>query len=573
MTAIVLHDPIGLAYISGDEVHRRGLMPTGCCPELARDLMAGVANLVHPHGRLTARAGIDQHLIGARRLLMFMQDRGFTGGAKVLSRTDLIEFWMASRHVNELQTRATLRAWDQETGQLSQPVRLMVTDRTFNQMPRFGTLAPYSETEWSRLLDLCRTNVRDALAAQAAALSAARRGGNPFRTGNWCEDNACWLLEQHGPLGCVGLRGFGVRNKLVLAVRSTLRKAWVALFPQPDTLISCLLLFGAHSGIVSDGIDGLALADIEWADDSQIVLSYTKGRTSRESLNLPRKAVRLLEHWLEYSSLLRSFAPPGTHEVLWLRDRTNRTGCFETSRMTDISVRAWVRRHGLLDDAGRPFPVHRQRIRTTFHSHRDRRTWSGSPRATIDPNYTPAVEGDHYLTAATPAQTTAVEKIIEEAQGDLVRRALAPTVLAEAETVALARDYPQIIARLQLEDTTLGELVGVERDVFVAACADQLAGLHGPKGKPCPARPWVCLLCPLAVFAPRHAVNLLRMKAFFARQWAQMPSDQFMAVFGPYAQRITHVLDRFDPAVLAAASAQVADTDSELPLRPEERTA
>ena len=115
----------------------------------------------------------------------------------------------------------------------------------------------------------------------------------------------------------------------------------------------------------------------------------------------------------------------------------------------------------------------------------------------------------------------------------------------------------------------IAELVGGERDVFTAACADQLSGLHGPKGKPCPARPWVCLLCPLAVFAPRHAANLLRLKAFFSRQWQQMPAAHFMAVFGPYAQRIDQVLDRYDPAVLAAAAApRSADSDDETPPAP-----
>jgi len=108
--------------------------------------------------------------------------------------------------------------------------------------------------------------------------------------------------------------------------------------------------------------------------------------------------------------------------------------------------------------------------------------------------------------------------------------------------------------------------------VFTAACADQLSGLHGPKGQPCPARPWVCLLCPLAIFAPRHAASLLRLKAFFSRQWQQMPAAQFMAVFGPYSQRIGQVLDRFDPAVLDQAARQVTDDDSGIPLRPEERT-
>jgi hypothetical protein len=123
-----------------------------------------------------------------------------------------------------------------------------------------------------------------------------------------------------------------------------------------------------------------------------------------------------------------------------------------------------------------------------------------------------------------------------------------------------------------LDDAAIAELVGGQRDVFVAGCADQMAGLHGPKGVPCPARPWVCLLCPLAVFAPRHAVNLLGLKAFFSRQWQQMPAAQFMAVFGPYSQRIRQVLDLFDPGVLADAASHVADRDDELPLRPEEMT-
>jgi hypothetical protein len=155
----------------------------------------------------------------------------------------------------------------------------------------------------------------------------------------------------------------------------------------------------------------------------------------------------------------------------------------------------------------------------------------------------------------------------------MLRRAQPPTVLSEEDTVTLVRDYPQLVATLELDDMVISELVGGQRDVFTAACADQLAGLHGPKGKPCPARPWVCLLCPLAVFAPRHAVNLLRLKAFFTRQWQTMPAGQFMAVFGPYAQRIHHVLDRYEPAVLAAAAAEVTDHDHALPLRPEELTA
>jgi hypothetical protein len=231
-----------------------------------------------------------------------------------------------------------------------------------------------------------------------------------------------------------------------------------------------------------------------------------------------------------------------------------------------------VLRHGVSGDDGRPLKIHRSRIRTTHHAMRERSGWAGSGRATIDPNHSPQVEGDHYLSATTPSQRRAVEAIVEDAQHDLLRRAHPPMVVSDADAAVLARDYPQLIATHGLGEGVIAELVGGSRDVFVAACADQLSGLHGPKGKPCPARPWVCLLCPLAVFAPRHAGNLLRLKAFFSRQWRQMPAGAFMAVFGPYSQRIGEILDRYDPAVLTHASRSVAGHDSELPLRPEEST-
>ena len=282
--------------------------------------------------------------------------------------------------------------------------------------------------------------------------------------------------------------------------------------------------------------------------------------------------MRLLEQWLAHSALLRGFADDGHRRRLWLGlSRPGHDAVF-TGSTGRMSIQRWVARHDVKNDDGGALKIHRSRIRTTHHAMRDKRTWAGRGRATIDPNHSPHVEGDHYLSAPTPSQRQAVETIVEDAQHDLLRRAHPPVVVTEEDTAALARDYPRLVATLELDDTVIAELVGGARDVFVAACADQLTGLHGPKGKPCPARPWVCLLCPLAVFAPRHATNLLRLKAFFSRQWQQMPAAQFMAIFGPYSQRIGHVLDRFDPTVLAKASRVVTDHDDELPLRPEEST-
>jgi hypothetical protein len=324
--------------------------------------------------------------------------------------------------------------------------------------------------------------------------------------------------------------------------------------------------------VVPDGIDDLVVDDIDWAGDASVLLSYVKGRTAAESVNLPRRAVRLLEQWLTHSALMRSFAGEQDRRRLWLGLSRAGQSAVVTGSSGRAAVQRWVARHRITGEDGRPLKIHRSRIRTTHQAMRDKSAWTGSARATIDPNHSPHVEGDHYLTAATPSQRRAVEAVVEDAQHDLLRRACPPVVMTDEDAAVFLGGYPQLIAGLELDDAVVAELVGGERDVFLAACADQLSGLHGPKGKPCPARPWVCLLCPLAVFAPRHATNLLRLKAFFSRQWQQMPAAQFMAVFGPYSQRIGQVLDRYDPAVLAEASRGVGDRDGELPLRPEEST-
>ena len=105
----------------------------------------------------------------------------------------------------------------------------------------------------------------------------------------------------------------------------------------------------------------------------------------------------------------------------------------------------------------------------------------------------------------------------------------------------------------------------------MAACAAPLNSPHAPAGTLCPAWPWVCLLCPLAAFVPRHLPNLLRLKAFFAQQATQMSAGQFLRVFGPYAARLDEdILPRFSAAAIAAADGALTEAGTELPLHLEE---
>ncbi|WP_222131042.1 hypothetical protein [Streptomyces sp. CFMR 7] len=126
-----------------------------------------------------------------------------------------------------------------------------------------------------------------------------------------------------------------------------------------------------------------------------------------------------------------------------------------------------------------------------------------------------------------------MESIIEDGQSDLLRRARSPVVLTSEQAAAFVERFPGEVERLGLDAEAIAELVGGERDVFTSACSDQLAGLHGPADRPCPARPWVRLLCRLAVFMPRHIGNLLRRESFLLRQFRQMPTEYFVRVLAP----------------------------------------
>lgn len=308
--------------------------------------------------------------------------------------------------------------------------------------------------------------------------------------------------------------------------------------------------------------ESLALAEL--GADPRVEGRFTEA-------DMPKRAVRLLEQWLEHSAPLRVFAGEQMRDALWIAQDL-RTGARVTGPpATGKPRQTFVQQVALKDDLGARFTIHRGRIRATYEEQLARRGWTG--RATIDPNHTPRTEGDHYVTPTTPAQLDAVESIIEDGQSDLLRRAHPPVVLTSEQAATFVEGFPGEVERLGLDTEAIAELVGGKRDVFTSACADQLAGLHGPVGRPCPARPWVCLLCPLAVFMPRHIGNLLRLESFFLRQFRQMPTEHFVRVFGPYADRLSsEILPKFTEEARARGAHEVAGDDTDLPLRPEEGT-
>ena len=538
---------------------------------LAADLAGGLVAATHPHGPIRTRSMAAQYVQTARRMVRELHEAGFSGGLGELSPAVIVEYWLGCDFHRERRIRVVLGAFVAVGGALDAGIRRHLQGRRINQIVKSRPNPPYSDGEWRRLAAACTEVIMRSQRAHRQVLRAAGRGADPVEHGV-TPDNLAWLLHRRGPATASTILDSLASGGPARTSRAEILTIRRALYPDANTALAYLTLFAMRTGVVPDGIDALTLASITRTSQATVLLSYVKGRTGTEAVNLPRDAVRLLDRWLEHSADLRTHAGELAAR-LWLYapadDRGTVHGAIFTRPRTQHHRRVWVLANGLLGDDGRPLRLHGGRIRATYQHRRDRSTWTG--RTTIDPNHSAQVEGDHYLHSHTPAQLDAIEAVIEQAQTDLRRKAAAPVILTGEDAAVFAASFPHLVEQAGLDADEIQGLLAGEQDVFVAACAAPLNSPHAPAGTLCPARPWVCLLCPLAVFAPRHLPNLLRLKEFFARHGTQLTTAQFMAVFGPYAARLDQdVLPRFAPSAIAAASRLVGEATAQLPLHLEE---
>src|SRR5664280_419223 len=351
MPATVLEDPLGLSCVFSDGRRGEFLLGDVANPQLARDLLVGLAELVHPHGSVDAAGSVRHYVRAVRGMVATLAGHGFIAGAAGLRRGQLAEYWMGAGAAREACTRRMLLGFAAAGGRLDAGVRELAEGRAYNLQPYRRPLPPYPEAAWGRLTQAAERAVDTAYRAHRDALAGAGRGQDPATGG--CElDNLRWLLARTGPMTV-----FDLAARLEISVetarrRTGLREVAGELFPHLDVTVAYVLLFSVYSGIVPDGIDDLTTGDIDWAGDATILLSYVKGRTSAESLTLPRRAVRLLEQWLEHSSLLRGFVPAPERDQLWLGVRQRGHSSVIAGPVHRNVTHRWLARHGVVDDTG-----------------------------------------------------------------------------------------------------------------------------------------------------------------------------------------------------------------------------
>ena len=203
MPAEVLDDPLGISCVFSNGSRLTVTLGDTANPRLARDLLAGLAELVHPHGTVDAAGSVRHYLSALGGMVTALAGRGFTGSAADLHRAQVAEFWMGTTGAREACSRRMLLGFAAAGGTLDARVRELAEGRAYNLQPFRRPLPPYPEVVWTRLAQASQAAVTTAYRAHRDALAGAARGQDPA-TGGCDLDNLRWLLARNGPLTASG---------------------------------------------------------------------------------------------------------------------------------------------------------------------------------------------------------------------------------------------------------------------------------------------------------------------------------------------------------------------------------
>ena len=224
---------------------------------------------------------------------------------------------------------------------------------------------------------------------------------------------------------------------------------------------------------------------------------------------------------------------------------------------------AWVARHRIVDDDGKPLYLLLSRLRKTHKALWYTKTEGHMARFAV--GHSREVAARHY------ADLPSLRPLHEAAVADAFREAVAaamPTILPPTAEQAL-REGPEQAAPLMPPDT-VDPLLDGEQDVWLAACAGFHRSPFAEVGSPCSQPFWGCLHCPNAVITARKLPAILAFLAFVEDQRQGLPGSDWMVKFGQvHARIVNQILPAFSDAVVAEA--RLRATDEHLYLPPETR--
>lgn len=262
----------------------------------------------------------------------------------------------------------------------------------------------------------------------------------------------------------------------------------------------------------------------------------------------------LIRRLIEITSVARQHLPA---DCLWVYH--NKGGLHAGIRHPRERLDAWVARHRIVDDDGKPLHLLLSRLRKTHKALWYTKTEGHIARFAV--GHTPEVAARHY--ADLPSLRPLHEATVADAFRDAVAAAV-PTILTPAAEKTL-RETPEQAAPLVPPDA-VGPMLDGEQDLWLAACADFHSSPFAKAGSPCQQPFWGCLHCPNAVITARKLPAIMAFLSFVEDQRQGLPGPDWMVKFGQvHARIVDQILPAFSDAVVAEARLRAVDERLYLP--------
>lgn len=326
-------------------------------------------------------------------------------------------------------------------------------------------------------------------------------------------------------------------------------------------LPSLLVLLSLDTGLEPECLKALTVDCLVNPSAGTVELRYLKRRargTEYKSMRVRDGGAGtpggLIRRLIEVTATARQHL---TTDCLWVYHSAG--GLHAGIRHPRERLDAWVARHRIVDDDGKPLYLLLVRLRKTHKALWYTKTEGHMARFAV--GHTREVAARHY--ADLPSLRPLHEATVADAFREAVAAAM-PTILAPTAEQSL-RDAPEQAAPLMTPDT-VGPLLDGDQDLWLAACAGFYSSPFAEAGSPCSQPFWGCLHCPNAVITARKLPAIIAFQAFVEDQRRGLPGPDWMAKFGQvHARIIDQILPAFSDAVIAEARLRAADEHLYLP--------
>jgi hypothetical protein len=243
-----------------------------------------------------------------------------------------------------------------------------------------------------------------------------------------------------------------------------------------DDVIPFLVLLGLETGLEIECCKALTIDCLRNATGGSAEIAYLKRRA--RGAEHKRLRVRdggstapadMIRQLIDLTAAARRHCPS---QNLWVYYSA---GVLTAGvRYPQMLIDSWTRRHGIVDDDGRPLRLLLSHLRKTHKALWYLKTEGHMTRFAV--GHTPEVAARHY--ADVPALRPLHETTVAEAFREVVAAAVAPTVLDPDQEAAWRRDSAQAPnVPAGIDPITL---LDGEQDVWLASCAGFHASPYGP---------------------------------------------------------------------------------------------